>query len=141
MIKGIAVGFLDDDLRLHSGEVRNLLDEFWIAAGENARQSRFHGRSRAGGNQRGIVFGKLQHFSNSLAGGNFQLQDPDKVPARLCHDRFKLRADHRSTQHGHGSFAVDDSGHTQLLVGIAGVAKTTDFHLGLRGKKFARRGQ
>ena len=134
VIEGIAMRFLNDDLGLHSGQIRYLPDESFIVASENAGEARLHRRSGAGGNQSGVSLGQFEHFSNSLPSCNFQVRHPDKMTPCLGHDGFQFGANHRATEHRHGSLTVDDGRDSQFFVRITRLSKAANPGAGFPGK-------
>ncbi len=138
MVERIAMRSLDDDFGFHPGEIGQLLDELFVVAGENARQSRLHRRRGAGRDQRGVAVRKLQHVGNALSGGNFQLGNTAKMQAPERHDGFHFGAHQRPAKHGHGALAIDDRSHAQLLVDVSGFTEAGNFSLGRTSRRRAR---
>src|SRR5207247_5385117 len=54
------------------------------------------------------------------------------MAASLHHDSFQFGVGKRSAEHGHGSFAVDHRGHTQLFIRVARLPKPLTARLALR---------
>ena len=123
MIEGITVRFLNNDFRFHAGQIGQLLDELPIVAREDTGEARLHCGGGAGGDDGAVSVRELEHFRDTLAGGDFQIRDADKMAARHRHDSFDFGAHQRATQHRHGSLPVDDRGYAQFFVNISGGAE------------------
>ena len=71
MIKGVAVGFLNNNLCLHTSQVGNLLDELLVVAGKNSCKPGLHRCRGARGHDCTVAFGQLQQFCDALSSGDF----------------------------------------------------------------------
>src|SRR6516225_9052050 len=103
MIERIAMRFLNDDFGLHPGQIRELTDESFVIASENASQSRLNGCRCAGGYENGVAVRKLQHFRDALACGNLKIRNTYEVLSGHGHHGFEFRSKNRTAQHRHRS--------------------------------------
>jgi len=78
----------DDDFRFHAGEVGNLFDELRIISSEDSGQPGLHGGRGAAGDECGVAFGQLQHFSDALAGSDFEIRNAAEMFSTEGHDFF-----------------------------------------------------
>src|SRR5205807_5357723 len=64
------------------------------------------------------------------SGGHFEFGDADVMSRRLLNNRLNLGMRKRTTEHRHGSFAVDDRGHAKFFIHIAARPKPGRLRLG-----------
>ena len=126
VIERIAMRLLNNHLRLHAGQIGQLPDQGFVAASQNASQSRLNRRRRARRHQRRVTIRQLEHFCDTLAGGHLQLRNAHKVAPGHGHHRFELRMGKGTAQHGHGPLAVNHGCNAELFVGIAGLSKAAN---------------
>ena len=124
VVERVAVRFLDDHFRLQSGQVRQLLDECFIVAGQDSGQSGLNRGRRAGSHQRSVSLRQLEHLGDSFSRRYLQFGHADKVPAGLGHYGFQFRAKNGATQHRHRPLAVDHGRDPQLFVGIVPIGRS-----------------
>ena len=143
VIEWIAMRFLDDDFRLHAGNVRQLLNQLFVIAGENTRQSRLNRGSRARCDERAVAFGKFQHFGDALPCRNLEFRNVHEVATRHGHHGFEFRPKNGAAKHRHRALAVDDGGHAEFVIWISALAKAAHSVASSRcrnfRKEFARR--
>ena len=127
---------LDENLVLHPGGVRQLLDFVVVIAGHCSRRRQGQRRSRAG---RYIRRRNVSHPGYDISGLFLQVHQGYVCAVRLRHRLQDFRPGSRSSQHGYASSGVDYGHSSQFFVNGSPVCPWHDVLLHARSRPFAGR--
>src|SRR5439155_11619315 len=85
MVERITMRLLDDDLRFHSRQIRQLLDEAFVVTSQNAGESGLHCACRAGSHQSAVAFWQFEHLRYALSRRDLQCRHAYEMPRCLRH--------------------------------------------------------
>ncbi len=133
MVERVAMGFLDDDFRLHSSQVRQLFDECFVVPVRIPASPDCIAAAAPEVTSAVYPSGSFSISAIRFPAATSSVGDVDKVAPGLGHHGFEFRTKDGTTQHGHGSFTIDDGLYSELFIGIARLAEAAHF-----GARFRR---